>query len=225
MVDQVTKVADSVETERRHEFRDADILKEAVRESILTSPGSFLRTVTDVEKMSDEYWGKEIDTYTWVVIQRLDTVVGIAVARRPKEETDPDIDELTARFIESIWIAPEFRRSQMGERLVNYLMEIEREKCPSVCRFILWVFEQNKNAIRLYERMCFECVGDHILEDGRIELRYEYVLPNLSAEEATRSWMANAAAREEDRRQHDVTYRVLARKSCSSVEDGLGHPR
>ena len=60
MVDQVTKVADSVETERRHEFRDADILKEAVRESILTSPGSFLRTVTDVEKMSDEYWGKEV---------------------------------------------------------------------------------------------------------------------------------------------------------------------
>jgi ribosomal protein S18 acetylase RimI-like enzyme len=208
VVDHVTGVADPAETERRLEFRDARILKKALRESILTSPGSFLKTVADVDTMSADYWDKEIDTSTWVVIQQLDKVVGIAVARWPQKEIDRNIDQIRARFIESVWIAPKFRGSCMGERLVNYLIEVERDKYPSVSQFMLWVFENNKHAIQLYERMHFKCVDKHALDDGRIELRYECV---LSAEEAARKSMANAAAQEADLRRYEVTYRVLGR--------------
>jgi ribosomal protein S18 acetylase RimI-like enzyme len=210
VVDHVTEDANPVETGRRRESPDARILKKAVRESILTSPGSFLRTVADVEAMDADYWDKEIDTSTWVVIQQVDTVVGIAVARWPDKAIDRHIDENRARFIESVWIAPKFRGSRMGERLVNYLIEVEHKKYPSVSRFMLWVFKDNKHAIRLYERMCFKYVAKHSLGD-RIELLYEYVLPNLSAQKTAWRLMGNAAGREGDRRQYGVTYRVLGK--------------
>lgn len=211
MVDHVTEVAKPVETGHKvmPELRDARILKKAVRESIFTSPGSFLRTVEDVDTMSPDYWDKEIDTSTWVVIEKLDKVVGIAVARWPDKEMDRDIDGLSTRFIESVWIAPEFRGSCMGERVVYYLMEVEHKKYPGVDHFMLWVFESNKHAIRVYERMRFRCVGKHALEDGRIELSYEYRLPSLTDKRAIRRSRVNAAARRADLRRHGLTYREL----------------
>lgn len=209
MVDHVTGVVGPVETEPGSESEDARILKEAVRESILTSPGSFLKTVADVDTTSVGYWDKEIKTSTWVVIQQSDEVVGIAVARWPNKEIDRDIDQVKARFIESVWIAPKFRGGRMGERLVKYLIEVEREKSPSVSRFMLWVFEDNKQAIRLYKRMHFKRVDRHALENGTIELRYEYVLPRLSVRKASRGAEEVARDRRRDLRQHGVTYRVL----------------
>lgn len=217
MVDHVTEVANSVEAESRPKFRDAQILKKVMRESILTSPGSFLKSVADVDTMSEDYWDKEIETSTWAVVQQFDNIVGIAASQWPDKEIDYDIDQLKTRFIESVWIAPILRGSHMGERLVNYLMEVERTKYPSVSHFMLWVFEKNENAIRLYERMRFKRAGKHILESDRIELRYEYVVPDLSAKEAVRRSQANAAARQADQRRHGVTYRVLAGISCSAV--------
>lgn len=207
MVDHVIAVAGRVAAERGSESKDAWILKEAVRQSISTSPGSFLKTVADVDAMSAGYWDKEIKTSTWVVIEQLGEVVGIAVARWPDKEIDDYIDENRARFIESVWIAPKFRGICMGERLVNYLIEVESEKSPDVDEFMLWVFENNKYAIGLYERMSFNLVDEHRLEDGRIELRYKFVLPDLPAKQATR--MANEVAREKDVLQRSVTYRVL----------------
>lgn len=209
MVDHVTQVVDPVETGGGPKSPDARILKNAVRESILTSPGSFLKTVSDVDNMAPDYWDKEIDSYTWVVIQQLHEVVGIAVARWPDREIDRNIDENRARFIESVWIAPKFRGSRMGERLVNYLIEIERRKCPSVSQFMLWVFENNDDAIRLYTRMNFRPVDKQAAANGRIELRYEYDLPKLSVDEAAAMSLANEKARARDRRQRGVTYRVL----------------
>lgn len=225
MVDHVTEVADSGGSGPGPRFRDAHILRDAVRESILTSPGSFLRTVEDVETMSADYWDKEVDTSTWVVIEQFDKAVGIAVSRWPDKEIDRDVDQSRARFIESVWIAPSFRGSHMGERLVNYLMEAERQKYPTVNHFMLWVFEDNANAVRLYKRMGFKRTGKHGLADGNIEVRYEYLLPSLSSKRAARRARANAAARAEDLRQHGVTYRVLARTSGSSGRGTQGRPR
>jgi ribosomal protein S18 acetylase RimI-like enzyme len=209
VVDHVTVVADPVEVKRGTEPKDARILKEAVRESILTSPNSFLRTVDDVDTMGADYWVKELQDSTWAVIEQIDEVVGIAVARWPDQDIDRNIDQDKARFIESVWIAPKFRGSHMGERLVNYLIEEEHGQCPGVSRFMLWVFEDNKHAIRLYKRMRFKRKDRHALENGRIELRYEYILPKLSARKAARRAVEVAQAREADWRQHGVTYRVL----------------
>jgi ribosomal protein S18 acetylase RimI-like enzyme len=217
VVHHVAERVESVEANPRPEFRDALILKNAVRESILTSPGSFLKTVADVETMADERWVKEIDTSTWVIVQQFDKVVGIAVARWPDKEMDRRISLTRARFIESVWIAPEFRGSHMGERLVNYLMDIEHARTPTVRHFMLWVFKSNENAIQLYRRMGFKRTGcEHTLSNGTIELRYEYVLPNPSSKKAARRSRANAVGRAGDMRQYGITYRVLGPTSGSS---------
>jgi ribosomal protein S18 acetylase RimI-like enzyme len=215
MPDHATGVADPVETGREpvlpgdRVLPDAGLLKEAVRESILTSPGSFLKTVYDVDHLGAYYWNKEIDRATWVVIQQSGEVVGIAVARWPDQTIDHDIDQLKARFIESVWIAPKFRGSRMGERLVKYLIEVECEKQPSVRQFMLWVFKDNERAISLYERMKFTYVKEHALENGRVELLYEYVLPDVPDEQSAVARRENQRARQRDLRQYGVTYRVL----------------
>jgi ribosomal protein S18 acetylase RimI-like enzyme len=211
MVDHLIRPADPVDAEHRSQFRlrDAPILKRAVRESILTSPDSFLKTVKDVDRMGPDYWDKEITNSTWVVIEQVDEVVGIAVARWPDQYVDLRIVPTNkARFIESVWIAPNFRGSRMAERLVNYLIEVECRKHPSVIRFKLWVFENNSQAIRLYERMLFKYVEKQALAD-RIELCYEYMLPRVSRRKAARRATVNMRAREDDKRQHGVTYREL----------------
>lgn len=209
MLHHVAEVVDLAGTGRTPRFRDARTLKEAVRQSIRTSPGSFLKTLDEVEIMSGRCWDGEVSGSTWVVIQESDTVVGTAVARLAGADDDFYIDPVRTRYIESVWIAPRFRGSHMGERLVNYLIEVERQKYPSVTDFLLWVFENNDNAVRLYERMLFSYVGKHALGDNRIEQRYKYVLPSLSAEEAAQSSKENKDARDEDWRNHGVTYRVL----------------
>lgn len=185
---------------------DAQILADAIRKSISTSPEAFLKTIEDIDNKACDYWQKEIDSSTWAVLQRGDEVVGIAVARWPDLEMDRDIDRTEARFIESVWVAPELRGSHLGERLVRFLFEVECAKSPGVRRFLLWVFDKNSPAIRLYKRMGFTYVGRQDLPggSGRTELRYEYLLEPEAAD-----MKAAADKRQDDLREYGVIYRVL----------------
>lgn len=186
-------------------FRDAQILKEAIKTSISTSPEAFLATIEDVDGRASEYWEKEIHCSTWAVIQRGDVIVGIAVARWSNLEIDKNIDRTRACFIESVWVAPELRGNHLGERLVRFLFEMECGKNPGVSRFLLWVLDRNSQAIRLYERMGFRYVERQYLPDwSRTELRYEYRLEPDATE------MKSAAdVRQDDLRDYGVIYRVL----------------
>ncbi len=189
---------------------DAQILKQAIRESISTSPEAFLKTIEDVDNREPGYWQKEINTSTWAVIQRGDEVVGIAVARYPDLEMDRNIDPTRVRFIESVWIAPGLRGGHLGERLIRFLFEVECAKSPDIRQFMLWVLAKNRRAIRLYKRMKFRYVERQVLPDGsgRIELRYEYQL-KLGA----RVMKVAAKARQNDRSKHDLVYRVLGEET------------
>jgi ribosomal protein S18 acetylase RimI-like enzyme len=188
------------------ELPDAQILQEAIRKSISTSPKAFLKSIEDVDSSTPDYWEKEIDSATWTVIQRGEDVVGIAVARWPDLDMRGDIDQASARYIESVWIDPELRRCHLGERLMRFLFEVEYTKSPDVSQFLLWVFKGNKPAIRLYKRMGFKRAGRQKLPDGsgRIELRYKYSLVPNAAERA-----AAADARQKDLDEHGLIYRVL----------------
>jgi ribosomal protein S18 acetylase RimI-like enzyme len=211
MANHASDEGDPVRAGYRPRFRDAQILKRAIRTSIRTSPEAFLKTLEDVDNSSPDYWEKEVDSSTWVVIQRNDEVVGVAVARWPDLEMDRNIDRTGARFIESVWIAPELRGSHLGERLVRFLFEVESAKSPDVEQFLLWVFDRNSPAIRLYERMGFRYAGEQDLPgwSGRRELRYEYKLEPDAAE-----MNAAAHARQDDLRNHGVIYRVLGRETA-----------
>ena len=195
--------ASTPETRPRPTLReDAETLRIAIRESIATSPEAFLKTVDDIDGMSTDYWEKDISDATWAVIESAKKVVGIAVARKPHRETDSDIEPDEARFIESVWIAPELRGKQMGERLVRFLFEVECKKHPKIKRFLLWVFEENHRAIRLYQRMQFVNTGisQRCNLVDRTEIKYQLTLDMAVIE---------AAARRIDLDDLNMTYRVL----------------
>jgi ribosomal protein S18 acetylase RimI-like enzyme len=196
---------DPVDAQSRPRIRDAVVLEKAMRAAIATSPEAFLTTIDDLDDKEADYWESEITSSTWAVIQRGDKVVGFAVARWPHHEMDRDVDPVAARFIESVWIDPELRGKRVAERLVRFLFEVERAKSPSVSRFLLWVFDKNQTAIRLYKRMGFTYVTrQKHNQSGRTELRYEYQLePDAPGAQAT------LAARQDDLHKHGLRYRVL----------------
>jgi ribosomal protein S18 acetylase RimI-like enzyme len=217
VTDHALEAESLIETGQRPVLSDAEILQEAIRESVSTSPEAFLKTVSDVDGFSVEYWEKEIASSTWVVIQRGSKVVGIAVSRFPDREMDNDLNPIEARFIESVWIAPELRGNRMGERLVRFLFEVERKKSPVIKQFLLWVFDKNDRAIRLYKRMRFKGTGEsqQCNRIGRIELKLKYQLrfnagvPVIGAVVKAITEARNRAARRRDLRKYGVTYRIL----------------
>lgn len=178
------------------------IVREAILESIATSPDAFLATAGQLKKEPPEYWQGRLESSTWAVVQRGGDVLGIAAAK-PPSEVDVYALEERACFIESVWIDPSIRGSGVGERLVTYLME-QRRREAGIQKFYLWVFDYNAPAIRLYERMKFEATR-RPSELREIQFLREFdsdLIDNLELEQ-------NADARTRDRVQFGITYRLL----------------
>lgn len=192
-------------------YWDAKILRDALREAILTSPDSFLTTIEDVDTKSLDYWIGEMRASTWAVAERRGDVVGVAAAKRPDPYKDKE-DQATTRYIESVWICPDLRGRRLSERLIRYLLEAEYRKSQDIRHFLLWVFTNNFSAIRLYEDMGFVRTPD-TNRGIRTEIKYHL---NINREIYAAVHLAvNDAARRQDERQLGVTYRILGGKDSA----------
>lgn len=192
-------------------YWDAKILRDALREAILTSPDSFLTTVEDVDTKPLEYWIGEMRSSTWAVAERQGDVVGVAAAKCPDPHKDKE-DQATNRYIESVWICPDLRGRRLSERLIRYLLEAEYRKNQEIRHFLLWVFTNNSSAIRLYEDMGFVRTPD-TNRGIRTEIKYHL---NIDREVHAAVHLAvNDAARRQDERQYGVTYRILGGKDSA----------
>lgn len=191
--------------------RDAQILHDTVREAVRTSPHAFLRTVSDVDAKSLDYWIDEIQSSTWAVAQRDGEVVGVAAGKHPDPDKDEE-DQLTSRYIESVWISPELRGHRLGERLIKYLLEAEYRKNQYIKQFLLWVFTTNSSAISLYRHMGFVRMPE---EHKGIRTQIKYRLDFDCEVYAAVGLAVNEAVRRQDQRQYGVTYRVLGEKDSA----------
>lgn len=114
-----------------------------------------------------------------------------------------------ACFIESVWITPSVRRRGLGALLVRYLIEIQRAK--GIQDFHLWVFDKNRPAIELYERLGFRPTGlAHVLDKSvhrsRIrEIQYVRVFDRASSGDSGTA----LDALERDLLSYGVSYRLL----------------
>src|SRR5579863_8371361 len=185
---------------------DAEMLQEAMRKAIRTSPDSFLMTVAEVKAKPLESWIEEIQSSTWAVAQQNGQVVGIVAAKRPDPAKDVE-DESATRYIESVWIDPDLRRQGLGARLIKYLLGVEYQKDRHVRHFRLWVFPTNSTAVNLYERMGFAPTPEVNEHEDKTEVKYR--LDFDSPIHGAVVLAVNEAVRRDDRRQHGVTYRVL----------------
>jgi ribosomal protein S18 acetylase RimI-like enzyme len=183
---------------------DAEILRYAMREAVRTSPGSFLKSVAEVEAEPLDYWVSEIRSSTWAVVQRAGHVVGVAGSKRPDPDMDKE-DPATARYIESVWVAPGLRRKRFGERLIKYLLTVEYWNNHCIKQFLLWVYTNNPSAIRLYEHIGF--VRTPEMNAGtRTEIKYSL---DFNPEMHTTLELVANAPHGQDQFHRGVTYRVL----------------
>lgn len=186
---------------------DAKILRDTLRVAIYNSPDSFLKTLDEIDAKPLDCWIDEVRSSTWAVAQRDEEIVGIAASKRPDVYKDKE-NWATTRYIESIWIAPRFRRQRLAERLIKYLLEAEYRENQQIRRMLLWVFASNSYAITLYERMGFVPTGE--MNEG-IKTEIKYCLDFDCLIYGAVCLAVNEAARREDMRQYGVTYRVLGR--------------
>jgi ribosomal protein S18 acetylase RimI-like enzyme len=99
----------------------------------------------------EEDWRSVIQQARWVVARTAHGVIGVA-----RSSQDPESPE--RRYIEAVWVAPEFRRLGVGRRLVRWL--IDRERKSGIKEILLWVIDSNVYARSFYFRMGFRPTGD-----------------------------------------------------------------
>ncbi|WP_187365707.1 GNAT family N-acetyltransferase [Trebonia kvetii] len=189
---------------------DAEILHDAMREAVSTSPHSFLRTRADIEAVPPDVWVDEIRSSRWAVAQQLDgSVVGVAASKRPNPAVDSE-DPATSRYIESVWIHPRLRRKLLGERLIKYLFAAEYCTNQHIRQFVLWVYATNAAAMRLYEHIGFERTPERNVERGvrgtRTEIKYRL---DFDPEVHTTVSLVAGRGRRHHQLHRGVTYRVL----------------
>ena len=189
---------------------DAQLLQWARSESVSTSPEAFLSTVAEIDEKPEAYWKNELRSSMWLVVEDGDKVLGITAAKRPNDRDKENItNPPRACFIESVWIAPSMRRRGLGALLVMYLIEIQRSK--GIQYFYLWVFDKNRPAIELYERLGFRPTGlAHVLDRSvrrpRIrEIQYVRVFDRASPGDNETA----IDALERDLLSYGVSYRLL----------------
>lgn len=183
---------------------DAETLHCVMREAVRSSPGSFLRTVEDVDAEPPDYWINEVRSAKWAVAQRGGEVVGLAASKHPNPEMDRE-DPATARYIESVWVTPGLRRRRLGERLIKYLLTAEYWSNQSIRQFVLWVYVSNAAAMRLYEHIGFVKTPERNV-GMRTEVKYRL---DFNPEVHTTISLGPHGTRLLDQLHRGVTYRVL----------------
>jgi ribosomal protein S18 acetylase RimI-like enzyme len=183
---------------------DAGILHYAMREAVRTSPDSFLNTVEELDAEPPDYWITEVQSSQWAVAQRGGEVVGIAASKYPDPGMDRE-DPATSRYIASVWVAPGLRRKRLGERLIKYLLTAEYWNNPYIKQFLLWVYETNAPAMRLYEHIGFVATPERN-GDTRTEIKYRL---DFNPEVHTTVGLVANGAQRQSQLHRGVTYRVL----------------
>jgi ribosomal protein S18 acetylase RimI-like enzyme len=123
-----------------------------VRLSALSdSPHAFLSTYATESKYSESKWRTEFARGDWYVgmvrVGSADKPVSIAGITR--ESGTP----AHQRFLQYVWVAPEFRRQGVAFNMINEVLD--RLKLSGVRTVVLGVLDENGSAMRLYSRLGF----------------------------------------------------------------------
>ena len=165
---------------------------------------SFLKTVEELDAEPPDYWIAEVKSAKWAVAERGGEVVGVAVSKRPHPDMDNE-DPATSRYIESVGVAPGLRRRRVGERLIKYLLTAEYWSNLYITQFVLWVYETNVSAMRLYEHIGFARTPEKNV-GARTEIKYRL---DFNPEVHTTIGLAATGAQRHDQLHRGVTYRLL----------------
>lgn len=131
---------------------DWDALREIRLTALSESPEMFLSVYAQEAGYDDSKWHDEFvrgDWYVGVITpQSPDKLVSVlGITREPDTPAHH-------RFLEYVWVAPEFRRRGIAFAMIK---EVLGRLHPAGVRTVfLWVLDGNETATRLYKRIGFE---------------------------------------------------------------------
>jgi L-amino acid N-acyltransferase YncA len=123
------------------------------------SPRSFASEYRLEQRWGVDEWLRTFENATWVIAREDDEVIGIArsvaLPNRPAWE----------RYVDSVWVAPPYRRTGKTGRLLRAL--VEAEPTAGIKELWLWLLDSNDEARHTYERLGFRPTGfRQRLKDG-----------------------------------------------------------
>jgi ribosomal protein S18 acetylase RimI-like enzyme len=129
---------------------DWEDLRSVRLRALTDAPKAFVSEHSREAGWLEDDWRSAIQEARWVVARTAHDVIG--VARSSQDTKSPK-----RRYIEAVWVAPEFRRLGVGGRLVHWL--IDRERSSGIKEILLWVIDSNDYARAFYLKMGFRSTG------------------------------------------------------------------
>jgi ribosomal protein S18 acetylase RimI-like enzyme len=149
-----------------HMLTPADwwLLRKARLEALLESPDAFASSYYHEARWSEAEWRRMFHAAKWIVAHEAGKVIGLV-----KSVIEPELP--SARYIESVWVAPSHRRRGVLRALLHMLAETD--SCVGVTLLMLWVLEDNHDAETAYRALGFKPTGERqfLPAVGRFELR------------------------------------------------------
>jgi ribosomal protein S18 acetylase RimI-like enzyme len=150
-------------------------LRTARLEALLDSPHSFASSYALESAWGELEWLPLFDASTWLVAREDERVIGLV-----RSVGVPEMP--SARHLESIWVAPTYRRRGVLRHLI--LATAQTERRMGVTHLLLWVLEDNDEAQLAYEALGFEQTGERqfLPAAGRFERRLTlYLRPSIES--------------------------------------------
>lgn len=147
---------------------DWDVLRKIRLTALDEAPNMFLSTYRQEKEYDRSKWQSEFSRGEWYVgmVASRSHDEPVSVLGMTREPGTP----IHQRFLEYLWVAPEFRRRGVAFTMIRLVLDQLRS--VGVRTVFLWVLDGNDNAMRLYKRLGFvSCNKIHPLEarPGRSE--------------------------------------------------------
>jgi ribosomal protein S18 acetylase RimI-like enzyme len=130
---------------------DWKLLRDVRLEALLDSPDAFMSSHACESQRGESEWRGLFDAATWMVACDAEKIIGLATS-----VGEPG--GCATRHVESVWVAPPYRRRGVCRALLRTLAEMDRR--TGVTDLLLWVLEDNHDAQLAYEALGFEATGD-----------------------------------------------------------------
>jgi ribosomal protein S18 acetylase RimI-like enzyme len=137
---------------RRATVADWRAVRSVRLRALADSPWAFGSTLEREQAFDDAEWQRRTEPGNWVLALSSGEGVGVAAGL---EESGRSADE---RHLVAMWVAPEFRGTQVADALVSGISDWALASGASVLS--LWVADGNDRARRFYERLGFQSCGE-----------------------------------------------------------------
>jgi ribosomal protein S18 acetylase RimI-like enzyme len=157
---------------------DWRVLRAARLEALVDSPHAFMSSYAWESGWDELKWRRLFDASSWIIAREANAVIGLA-----RTIAEPECP--STRHVESVWVAPTYRRRGVCHKLVEALAKIDRQM--GVTDLLLWVLEDNHVAKRVYETLGFESTGERqfLSAFGQFERRLRLNIGQLPDASAT----------------------------------------